>query len=316
MAKPDRAETNRRNAAKSRGPRTDTGKARSALNRASHGLRSEATVIPGERAEDWQAFAEGIALDLGADGMAESAAATLIASNLWRLGRVARFEAAAAARAMSRSELIAIHARKALENPADVILGGASITAAKLTAIRDGLETVKAEAEWLAGCVELITDLDKYHGKTTMHVDFAVEVGNAAGTPPDWVKDVLTRGICTFSDIRKLLRFGTKNRQAVLAGFEERLTEKRTKVEFMEKQLAEFETRHEADLRALAETLCIPTEADMQRMQAFEAHVSRSLARSIEAFRALRELKREADPVRPRIAVASVAKKAVNRKNV
>src|SRR5207244_5214706 len=38
------------------GPRSDAGKARSALNATTHGLRSERPVVPGEDAAEWDAF--------------------------------------------------------------------------------------------------------------------------------------------------------------------------------------------------------------------------------------------------------------------
>src|ERR1700739_731961 len=47
---------NRLNAQKSTGPKTEEGKAKSCLNRLSHGLASSATIVPGENPEEFKAL--------------------------------------------------------------------------------------------------------------------------------------------------------------------------------------------------------------------------------------------------------------------
>ena len=49
-------DANRANAQKSTGPRTEEGKAKSCLNRLSHGLASSATIVPGEDPEEFKAL--------------------------------------------------------------------------------------------------------------------------------------------------------------------------------------------------------------------------------------------------------------------
>jgi hypothetical protein len=84
--------TNAANAARSTGPKTTEGKTRSSKNALRHGLRSDAPVLPGERAEDWEAHLAGIFASLAPLGTLEETLAGRVALCLWRLDRVARYE--------------------------------------------------------------------------------------------------------------------------------------------------------------------------------------------------------------------------------
>lgn len=83
---------NRRNAQRSTGPRTAAGKAVAKLNAVSHGLRSAAPVVPGERAKDWHDHKAGMLAALAPVGTLETELADRAALLLWRLRRVATFE--------------------------------------------------------------------------------------------------------------------------------------------------------------------------------------------------------------------------------
>jgi hypothetical protein len=56
MATPRQIAANRQNSQKSTGPKSEEGKAKSALNRLSHGLTSNATIVPDENPEEFQAL--------------------------------------------------------------------------------------------------------------------------------------------------------------------------------------------------------------------------------------------------------------------
>jgi hypothetical protein len=89
-----RAAASRRNGAKSRGPRTPEGKARSAQNALKHGFRAQRFVVVGD--EDPQEFAalEAALLDeLAPEGALQSVLAARIARAAWRLERAERIEA-------------------------------------------------------------------------------------------------------------------------------------------------------------------------------------------------------------------------------
>ena len=86
----------RANGARSRGPRTDEGKARSSMNALTHGLTARtAIVLPlVERAEDWSAHVAGFVEAMRPVGAVERELVERMAAITWRLRRVERVEAA------------------------------------------------------------------------------------------------------------------------------------------------------------------------------------------------------------------------------
>lgn len=83
---------NRRNAAKSTGPRTDAGKRASSLNAYTHGLISQILVMTDEQAEAYERFTDAIVQDLRAVGAMEIQIARSIADTEWRINRAAAIE--------------------------------------------------------------------------------------------------------------------------------------------------------------------------------------------------------------------------------
>jgi len=107
---PARVEANRANAARSTGPKTADGLARSSANALSHGLTARSVVVRGESAEQWEAFRDATLADLDARGAVEHALATRVAELLWRLQRAGAAEAAVANFAVDRAERASIEA--------------------------------------------------------------------------------------------------------------------------------------------------------------------------------------------------------------
>jgi hypothetical protein len=88
-----RAEASRRNGARSRGPRTAEGKARSAQNALKHGLRAEKYVVLLD--EDWDEFAAleaALEDELAPEGALQHILARRVARAAWRLMRADRLE--------------------------------------------------------------------------------------------------------------------------------------------------------------------------------------------------------------------------------
>jgi hypothetical protein len=91
-----RAERARRNGARSRGPETAVGKARSSRNALRHGLRAKLTV-PAEDAAAFRGMAGRLFAELAPTGELEGFLVADLAAAMWRTGRARRFEADALA---------------------------------------------------------------------------------------------------------------------------------------------------------------------------------------------------------------------------
>jgi hypothetical protein len=88
-----RAEASRRNGAKSRGPRTAQGKARSSRNALKHGLRAETFVAFGdEDQEAFEALEAALEDELAPQGVLQRLLVGRIARAAWRLERAERME--------------------------------------------------------------------------------------------------------------------------------------------------------------------------------------------------------------------------------
>jgi hypothetical protein len=89
-----RARASRINGARSRGPKTEDGKARSSQNALKHGLRAERFVLlPDEDAAEFLAKEAALIEDLAPEGALEEILVRRIARATWRLSRADRIEA-------------------------------------------------------------------------------------------------------------------------------------------------------------------------------------------------------------------------------
>jgi hypothetical protein len=73
---------------KSTGPRTDAGKARSAMNALTHGLTAKTPLLPGEDPEAFKAFVWDVVLDLDPSGPVQRELAHRVALLMWKRRRV------------------------------------------------------------------------------------------------------------------------------------------------------------------------------------------------------------------------------------
>jgi hypothetical protein len=93
MSTQQQIEANRRNAARSTGPRTPDGKARAAQNALRHGLTSRRLVLRDEEEEAFLEFRAALSAELRPLSTLETALVTRVAAQLWRLARVPAIEA-------------------------------------------------------------------------------------------------------------------------------------------------------------------------------------------------------------------------------
>lgn len=102
----ERIVINRTNGSKrAGGPVTTTGKATASKNSTRHGIFATSPVLPlVERSEDWQAHRLAIIDNIAPVGALEEALAERVALQLWRLGRVVRFESETIANKLEQIE--------------------------------------------------------------------------------------------------------------------------------------------------------------------------------------------------------------------
>jgi hypothetical protein len=88
-----RAAASRKNGAKSRGPKSPEGKARSAQNALKHGMRAQKYVVrPQEDGAELEALESAILAELAPEGALQTLLARRVAIAAWRLARADRME--------------------------------------------------------------------------------------------------------------------------------------------------------------------------------------------------------------------------------
>jgi hypothetical protein len=93
LACPARAAASRTNGAKSKGPKTAEGKARSSQNALKHGLRARKwVVLHGENAAEFERLEAALIDELAPEGVLQSLLAQRVAAAVWRLGRAEQLE--------------------------------------------------------------------------------------------------------------------------------------------------------------------------------------------------------------------------------
>ena len=93
MASQAQIEANRRNAKKSTGPKTESGKSVAKLNAVKHGLTAEHVVVPGEDPAELEELRYELEQELEPMGRQEIDLIETIAMGMWRRRRIYRMEA-------------------------------------------------------------------------------------------------------------------------------------------------------------------------------------------------------------------------------
>ena len=93
MSSPSKIDANRRNARKSTGPKTPSGKAIASMNAVKHGLCSRKPLIPGEDEAEFAQFTSEWVRELQPAGAHQQMLAEQIIMSAWQLRRVPLLEA-------------------------------------------------------------------------------------------------------------------------------------------------------------------------------------------------------------------------------
>lgn len=151
-------ESNRRNALRSTGPKTDSGKQRISRNAVRHGLTAETVITSLEDADDYKAFELAMTSSYDAETAVERELVLRLASLLWRLRRATSIETGLfqiqTEQARSPSQDCSLLAVLGLSDPATEItptIGGSEATPAS------GTRNVETD---FARCFLRVADLD------------------------------------------------------------------------------------------------------------------------------------------------------------
>src|SRR6266481_348603 len=88
----NRAETNRENARKSTGPRTEAGKKRSSMNALRHGLTGHTVVLPADDLAAYERHVQSFVAEYQPKGATENFLVQDLADTTWRLNRIPALE--------------------------------------------------------------------------------------------------------------------------------------------------------------------------------------------------------------------------------
>jgi hypothetical protein len=314
-------EANKRNAVLSTGPKTPEGKDRSSGNAVRHGLRSEIAVLPFEQAEEWERHRDGVIQSLTPVGMLEEALAVRVALCLWRMQRVAVYEAATATAAIeATTDEIARHKTG---DPIAVVLSASAADFRKLGQTEEKLEKARAhlkDAQEELAFVELLAagadDAELVNAVTasivledaTLHVprgeddvDGGLDINEAdflvgVGLPEDevdapwewqgWTAGMVRRGIAAIAANAEYPEDKLLTRLVAL--YKEHADDKRQEVRRLEAKVKTIRRRAKAaEDRARLQRL-LPDAATLDKLSRYEAHLSRQLVQALHELERLK----------------------------
>jgi hypothetical protein len=277
------------------GPRTDAGKAITRRNALRHGVLSSLPVVPGlERPEDWQAHYAGILASLAPAGHMETVLAERVALQLWRLYRVARYEALSlvtAQEAAERDVLATLRGGPDAEPPLAVQL---ETVEQHLAAQRERLRPLQQfllmgdevplsgpEAEAIVASVEEIT---QPVNRSCVALPFPPP-DQGVDQYPDW----------TAGKLRLLIDAITSRAARSAVSVVQQLTDRRAApITKLERAAADLAARAERERAEFAPMLqreqrqrLLPAEPEMDKVTRYEAHLSRELYKAMHELEAL-----------------------------
>jgi hypothetical protein len=274
------------------GPVTQEGKEVVRWNATRHGIRSPAPVVPGvEKAQDWEEHRDGVLESLAPVGHLELVLAERVALLSWRLHRVTRYE----------TESIALIQEKAEDDLADRRRFGSHILgAAHPEDVRSNLKAARSDYRLLKRFPKLKDDkrLSRFDADrilwAVMEVTDRVAEGEVA--PEDLLEEISIPGVPENTQEREDYAGWTAG--AVRAGIEaiatatdedpEELLEVATDAarrSIIGKEQAADQV--ERDLERMSRERLLPDEKTLEKVQRYEAHLSRGLFQAMHELEAL-----------------------------
>jgi hypothetical protein len=324
-------EANRQNAALSTGPRTAEGKAAVARNATRHGIFSAVPVLPGESPEEWDFHRAGVVESLAPAGLLEVNLAERAALLLWRLQRLARYEAETVAAAMEAVDVPAVPVPKDeddfLDPPTLPITQDQQLRNIRreLRAAREELAEVAPALEYLRSPQEpdaavpypvaesileaaferaeaaedLRSDPPEVGGKPFMR---KLGLAGKAPTGVEWTADVIDRGLAVYAGYARESR--ERFRLTVLTELEAWAEELERKVRRLEGEAAAVARLLDGGKARQKAAKLLPGDGRDERIAKYERHLHGLLTSTLHELERL-QARRDGEQVAPP-AVADV----------
>jgi hypothetical protein len=321
MTTPTQIDANRKNATRSTGPKTPSGKERSSRNAVSHGCRSELAVLPFEQTDAWERHRDGVIRSLTPVGTLEEALAFRVALCLWRLQRVAVYEAATATAAIESvaDEL----ARHQTGDPIAILVAASANDLRQLSKAEEELDKARGhlkEAKEELAILQLLTDraddATLVHGGAAGNVledadnsvprdeddmEGGLDIAEAAflvrvGVPKDeldapwdwqgWTAGMVRRGIALVAAHAEYP--ADKLLSRMVAADLEYIEEKRHEVRSLTAKAQAIRRRAKAAEDRSRLYRLLPDAPMLEKLSRYEAHLSRQLSQALHELERLK----------------------------
>ena len=296
------------------GPRSSAGKAISSRNAVRHGVLAAIPVVPGlERQEDWEAHRAGVLASLSPEGHIESVLAERVALQLWRLHRVARYEALTIVTAQETVEKDVTDKRRRWRlddpSPAAQLEGTANDLRQQqeqlrclhqLPALADDAPLSAADADLLMRSVE---EVAQQTDRNDISIPF-IPSGAAIDDYPDWTAGKLRWVLTAWAtlegrDVADLVTTALKEAAAQLQFLEKELAKQAA-------QAAQEKGECAAQVERAQRERLLLSEPAMERVARYEAHLSRELYKAMHELEALQERRQGRPALLARLDVTGV----------
>ena len=317
MTTPKQLASNRRNAARSTGPKTAVGRARSSKTLSVMGPIRQCPCCRAWNAEDWEAYRAGIIESLAPVGGLEEALADRVAVCSWRLDRAVRYETAVTTVSLEKveekikanqDESALTTVLKELEERREV----GNLCAGTLR-LHEQLPGLPDEAVVAGDDVNgFLIDLADEQPETRHYFNPEEDKGflSSLGVPKDeldepfswnaWTAGMVRQAVTKMAerfktDPKRLLAKALEGRQEAQAGIKD-------EVRALEHRAKELRLREEMKKSWKVNELILPNSDILQKITRYEAHLSRQMLQALHELQRL-QANRAGAPILPPAAL-------------